>query len=388
MLALIFILIVAGVSWWLGRLSVHTKNATQSPSVQLNKNYFKGLNYLLNEENDKALNIFIKSMSVDRDTIETHLALGGLFRRRGELTRAIRIHQNLLARPTLTTRERVQAELALAYDYLAAGMLDRAEQTFLAVALHTEFEEEAWSRLLDIYQREKRWFQAIDIAERLQVYDPSVRLALAHHHCELAQLAIKKNDLARAATLLTSARKHQRRLARINLLMGDVYSAEAQWSKALQAYQLIVEHDSDYLSEAIPKIVVCYEQLQASDQLEQYLRHCQEKARRTITAIELTKCLRHRSEAEAYTYLTNELKAQPSLRGILFLIELQNQKTPDAGNHFVELNMFYDLAQAILKRRAYYRCSHCGFSGRILFWQCPSCKRWSTMKPIHGIEGD
>jgi len=388
MVVLIFILIVAGVSWWLGRLSVQPKNTIQSTSTQLNKNYFKGLNYLLNEENDKALNIFIKSMSVDGDTIETHLALGGLFRRRGELTRAIRIHQNLLARPTLTARQRVQAELALAYDYLAAGMLDRAEQTFLAVALQTEFEEEAWSRLLDIYQREKRWFQAIDIAERLQVYDPSVRLALAHHHCELAQVAIKKNDLTRAAALLTSARKHQRRLARINLLAGDMYSAEGEWSKALQAYQLVVEHDADYLSEAIAKIVICYERLDAYDQLEEYLRHCQEKARRTITAIELTKCLLRHSEAEAYAYLTSELKAQPSLRGILFLIELQNQKVANTENQLIELNMFYDLAQAILKRRAYYRCNHCGFSGRILFWQCPSCKRWSTMKPIHGIEGD
>lgn len=385
MLVLIFILFVAGFSWWLGRSSVSTKSSSITP-FQLNKNYFKGLNYLLNEENDKALDIFIKSMSVDGDTIETHLALGGLFRRRGELTRAIRIHQNLLARPTLTLRESTQAQLALAYDYLAAGMLDRAEKAFLAVATQPEFEEEAWYRLLDIYQREKRWFQAIDIAGQLQTRDPLVRLSLAHHYCELAQLAIKKSDFSRATALLVSARKHQRRLARIDLLMGEVYYAQSEWAKALQAYQLIVDHDEDYLSEAIPKIVACYEQLQAYDQLEIYLSHCQAKTRRTITAIELTKVIMRRSPAEACAYLNAELKTQPSLRGVLFLIELHKQE--NAENYLIELQMFYDLAQAILKRRAYYRCNHCGFSGRILFWQCPSCKRWSTMKPIHGIEGD
>ena len=257
MLALILILIVAAISWWLGRASA-TKKSNGLTSIQINKNYFKGLNYLLNEENDKALDVFIKSMSIDGDTIETHLALGGLFRRRGELTRAIRIHQNLLARPVLTQRERAQAQLALAYDYLAAGMLDRAEQTFLEIASVAEFQAEVWSRLLDIYQREKRWYQAIDIAEQLQRHDSSIRLALAHYYCELAQLALKKNDFPRVEELLKMARKYQRRLARIDLLLGEMWLAQNQWDKGLQAYQLVVEHDVDYLSEAIPKIVHCY----------------------------------------------------------------------------------------------------------------------------------
>ena len=141
MFVFIVILIIALFAFWLGRRSI-PRHHDQLLKIQISKNYFKGLNYLLNEENDKALDTFIKSMSVDGDTIETHLALGGLFRRRGELTRAIRIHQNLLARPTLTERESAQAQLALAYDYLAAGMLDRAEQTFLAVAQVEEFQDE------------------------------------------------------------------------------------------------------------------------------------------------------------------------------------------------------------------------------------------------------
>ncbi|MCD6046558.1 MAG: N-acetylglucosaminyl transferase [Gammaproteobacteria bacterium] len=382
----IFIFFIA-LAFWLGRRSI-PRNQDQLAKIQISKNYFKGLNYLLNEENDKALNTFIQSMTVDGDTIETHLALGGLFRRRGELTRAIRVHQNLLARPTLTVRERAQARLALAYDYLAAGMLDRAEQSFLEIVDYEEFQEEAWTRLLDIYQREKRWQQAIDVAEKLQRKDPEIRLALAHHHCELAQIALKRSDLTRAEEMLKKARKYQRRLARIDLLLGDLYLAEKKTQKALQTYQLIADHDEDYLSEAIPKVVLCYDELKDDASLETYLAHCQERAPRTMTAIELTKLKLKRSSAEALQYLQTELKKHPSLRGILFLIELQNQQKLFDEKQWSELQTFYNLAQGILHRRAYYRCGHCGFSGRMLFWQCPSCKRWSTMKPIHGLEGD
>jgi lipopolysaccharide biosynthesis regulator YciM len=215
-----------------------------------------------------------------------------------------------------------------------------------------------------------------------------VRLALAHHYCELAQIALKKNKLLHAEELLKKARKVQRRLARTDLLLGDFYFAQGDWERALQTYQQIVDHDEDYLTEAIPKVVNCYESLHDDKTLEKYLIECQKRAPRTLTAIEIAKLKLKTSPQEAFAYLQEELKERPSLRGILYLIELQNQYANANHKNLIELQTFYNLAQGILQRRAYYRCNHCGFSGRILFWQCPSCKRWSTMRPIHGLEGD
>ena len=387
MFKLALVIIACALLFWLGRRSVR-KSDGKTVSIEISKNYFKGLNHLLNEENDKALNSFIKSMSVDGDTIETHLALGGLFRRRGELTRAIRVHHNLLARPTLTLRERTQAQLALAYDYLAAGMLDRAEQNFLEVAQQKEFQEEAWLRLLDIYQRERRWRQAIDIAEKIEPYDASVRLALAHHHCELAQHSLKKNNITFAEEMLKKARKYQRRLARIDLLNGELSAAHQDWSKALNAYELVLEHDPDYLSEVIAPIEQCYEHLHDEAGLENFLNACQKRYPRVATVMALTRIKIKRSWDEGLEYLKQELKQNPSLRGVLYFIELQKEQGVANWDERFELQTFYDLAKGLLQHSAYYRCQHCGFSGRVLFWQCPSCKRWSTMKPIHGIEGD
>ncbi len=381
---LFFVILLTG--FWLGRR--HRSQDSHLVSIQISKNYFKGLNHLLNEENDKALDTFIKSMSVDGDTIETHLALGGLFRRRGELTRAIRVHQNLLARPTLTSRERAQAQLALAHDYLAAGMLDRAEQNFLEVADTQEFQEESWQRLLDIYEREKRWRQAIEIALKFEATDPEVRLALAHHYCELAQYSIKKNNLSFASEMLKKARKYQRRLARIDLLNGSLWMSEGKWEEARQAYQRVAEQDPDYLSETLSPIKQCYEKLQDETGLKKYLFECQKREPRISTAIALTEILFKETPEEAVNYLKSELKLHPSLRGVVYFIELQKKMQSASYNERFDLQTFYDIAMGILKKTATYRCKHCGFSGRILFWQCPSCKRWSSMRPIHGLEGD
>ena len=184
MLLFIFFCLIGFGGFWFGRVTAKPKDP-HFVKLNVNKNYFVGLNYLLNDQNDKALSLLIKSLSVDSDTIETHLALGSLFRKRGELTRAIRIHQNLIARPNLTLAETNQALLALAYDYLAAGVLDRAEQTFWRVTEDPTYKNEAYLKLIDIYQRERRWLQAIDVAMRLSALgDKNIASALAHYHCE------------------------------------------------------------------------------------------------------------------------------------------------------------------------------------------------------------
>src|SRR3990167_1046957 len=153
----------------------------------LPRDYLVGLNFLLNEETDKAVDVFIKMLEVDSDTVETHLAVGKLFRRRGEVDRAIRIHQNLIARPQLEKNYREQSLFELGQDYLSAGMLDRAERVFLELVNAKSHAAQALKILIDIYQQERDWLNAIDMAERYEsATRQNMQPVIAHYYCELA----------------------------------------------------------------------------------------------------------------------------------------------------------------------------------------------------------
>lgn len=383
-----FIFCIIGIAgFWYGRLSAPRLDASKI-KLNLSKNYFVGLHYLLNEQNDKALTLLIKSLSVDSDTIETHLALGSLFRRRGELTRAIRIHQNLIARPNLTTTEKNQALLALAYDYLAAGVLDRAEQTFWAVTEDPSYKTEAYHKLIDIYQRERRWLQAIEVGQRLIALGEK-NIHLAHYYCERAEALIKQQNPAEALKELATAKKHQRRLARIYLLMGDAYSAQKDIPKALSAYQTVQEVDVDYLSEAVPKIVALYQQQPPAEALGLYLEQTHAKWPRVALTHALAEYYaKHHNPAKAIHFLKSEIERQPSLKSLMQWIQFE-QNLPDLHiEHQQQLATLQNLAHQLIQHKPVYRCQQCGFSGRILFWQCPGCKHWGSIKPIHGVEGD
>lgn len=370
----------------------YTATPSRSDHVKLNlsKNYFVGLNYLLNEQNDKALNILIKSLSVDSDTIETHLALGSLFRRRGELTRAIRIHQNLIARPNLSSTEIHQATLALAYDYLAAGMLDRAEQSFWQVCEDPIYKNEALYKLIDIYQRERRWLQAIEVGQQLIARGKkNLHGPLAHFYCERAEVALKQQQADVALKELALAKKHQKSLARIYLLMGAAFAQQNQTTKALEAYQMVQEVDADYLSEAIPKIVQTYRLQQDSRALHQYLERTHQKWPRVSTSIALAEYYaEHQGLSHAIDFLKAEIHKQPSLKNLLQWIQYEQQQSPQSPDIQQHLTTLHNLAQQLIQQKPVYRCQQCGFAGRILFWQCPGCKHWGSIKPIHGVEGD
>lgn len=385
---LLSLLVIFAIGWWFGQKQRY--EPVEHSKIDIAKSYFTGINYLLNEQNDKAVDMLIKSLMIDSDTIETHLTLGSLFRRRGEITRAIRIHQNLIARPTLSSNERAQAEFALAHDYLAAGVLDRAEQRFIAVAENADFQLEAWQKLLDIYQREKRWQAAIDIAKKLHGKNTKgMREVLAHYYCELAQQDLQYKRFAQAEENLKQAQKYFRRLVRIDLLLGDVLLAQNNPAAALKAYRAVQEHDADYLSEAIPKIVNCYQAQAQQKELEEFLTQCLTKTPRTAVITAYANLLAEKeSLASAIHFLQQRLNRSPSLLGLMLLLDLQSKQTHQYDETSQHLDMLHGLSQELLKHKPFYRCQQCGFAGRILFWQCPGCKHWGSIKPIQGVEGE
>lgn len=370
--------------WFLGR----SKKQPTDRTSMWSQDYLTGLNYLLNEQPDKAVDVFIRMLEVDSETVETHLALGNLFRRRGEVDRAIRIHQNLIARPNLAKSQRIQSMLALGRDYMLAGVLDRAERLFLEVIEAGEYTADSLKYLLDIYEQEKDWQQCIAVAQKLEVtIGKSMHQVIAHYYCELAIEPSSKVNRDQGLRYLKRALAVDKQCVRAVLILGAWEAEAGNYKSAIRAYRRVKDQDPDYLSEAIPNIVACYQKLGQEAQLIQYLRNCLEDHPRISIVLILSERLKHwRGESAAADFVTEQLRKRPSVRGLKQLIDLQISLSEGSAKE--KLFLLQKLTEQLIKDKPVYRCGNCGFSGKVLHWQCPSCKQWSMVKPIHGLEGD
>lgn len=383
---LLLLLPLAALSgWYAAKRSIKKQ---KHESEQFPRGYLLGLNYLLNEQPDKAVDVFIKMLEVDSETVETHLALGVLFRRRGEVARAIRIHQNLIARPQLPKQQRIEALLALGQDYLRAGVFDRAERLFLEVSEQgDEYATLAMHLLLDVYQQQKRWEAAIPVAHKLFVNDTSIASYIAHYYCELAVGAQKQKQQKLARRYLEQALEIDKRCVRASLLKGEIEEGEGDFKVAIESYKQVKNQDVDYFSEAIGPIIKCYKHLAEEEELLCYLQDSlKEHPRISIVSAIAEHLQNHHGIQTAITFITEQLHQRPSLRGLRRLIALQLETAQSSAREY--LSVLQEVAERLLKNRPIYRCVHCGFGSKLLLWLCPSCKNWNTVRPIQGLEGD
>ncbi len=373
--------------WW-----VASRNKSQyDPSThnRLSREYVVGLNYLLNEQSDKAVDIFIKLLEVDSDTVETHLALGSLFRRRGEVDRAIRIHQNLIARPQLSMLQRKEALMALGQDYMSAGVIDRAERIFLEVVeLGGSRETSSLHGLLAIYQQEKAWEKALDVIKKLEVSTgTSLHHQAAHYYCEMANQALKINATDRATYCIKQAMSVDAGSVRASLMNASIDMKEGRYKQAIKSLKKVPLQDAEFLSEIIEPLVICHKELDLMPDCVNYLQHTLADHPRASVIFVIAEYLRHSDNMDtAIDFVADNLRKHPSIRGLNRLIywhlESAHGKVRD------KLQMLYDITSKFLDNKPVYRCGHCGFGGKHLHWHCPSCKQWGRMKPIHGLEGD
>jgi lipopolysaccharide biosynthesis regulator YciM len=316
------------------------------------------------------------------------LALGSLFRRRGEVDRAIRIHQNLIARPQLNRTQRAEALLALGQDYLCAGVLDRAEHLLLEVVdLQASQSEESLKLLLEIYQREKAWDNAINIAEQLKHANPDIRVHVAHFLCEKAQLAWDSAERDKSLRLLNQALQKDANAVRASVLLGDYNLQLANYKLALYHYNQVWQQDKEYISTVIDNLVACYEHLGKEQELQAYLTEMLKQHSNATVLLALAKRLSLRDGVDAaMAFLAKELKRHPTLKGLQYLVELQssNALVIEKDN----LSMLQDLIDSLLETKPTFRCNRCGFSGRVLHWSCPGCHAYNSVKPICGPEGE
>lgn len=384
---LLLLLPVAAVcGWYYG--SRKSTTTAKRPNSSLPRDYFVGLNYLINEQPDKAVDVFIKLLEVDSDTVETHLALGSLFRRRGEVDRAIRIHQNIIARPQLAKQQRIYALAELAQDYLSAGVLDRAERLLLELIDLGENTASSLQNLLHIYQQQKDWEQAIVIAQKLEMVSRrSMRTMIAHFYCELAEQLRDKNQWQRADYYLKRATVTDSRCARASIIKADMYLKQSEFKSAIQHLQQVKQQDPDYISEVIGPLCHCYEQLKKEEELMTYLEECLADYPRVSVVLALADLYRKwQGDRSAIEFIASQIQEHPSLRGLAHLIELYLDNS--YGDARSKLLILRELVADLLAAKPIYRCTHCGFPAKHLFWQCPKCRSWSTVKPIHGVEGD
>jgi len=389
---LLFLAIAIG--WYLGRRS---SGKSTGPS-ELPSQYYKGLNYILDDHPDGAIDAFIDALEVNSETLETHIALGNLLRRRGEVDRAIRIHQNLLARPSLPRPQVHQAHLELAKDYISAGLLDRAERLLLDLKEESsEQRRAARQHLLEIYQSERDWEQAVEVARELLPrkkllggggarkgeLGQDVSVVLAHYYCEMAAERCVQGEVQAARSLLNDALSQDRNCVRASLMLGDLEFEAGHFKQAVKALRQVRQQDADYVPETIAVLRQCYSELGDDRELKSYLQSCLETVPSTSLILAVAEDMRQsQGDEQAREFLALQLADWPSLRGLAKFVGLQVEAA--TGETRDNLSLVQRLVGRLISERPAYRCSHCGFAGIHLHWFCPGCKYWGTMKAIRG----
>ncbi len=377
-------LLLAAAGWAMGRFGERDDEDAPPP---LNIDYLKGLNFLLNEQTDQALEHFLRMVRVDDKTIETHFALGSLFRRRGEIDRAIRIHQNIIARPDIASEQRDQALYSLAKDYLSAGLLDRAENLFVRLAQGSRYQVQSLEALCGVYEQERDWEKAIDAGQRLEVIGGrSLALQIAHYHCELAEAAALKKDFAAARKFVKKAQAGRPRTMRGALTRAHIARDTDDNKTALKLYHRIIDENTYLIAEALPEIVAIYKRENATAELERALQALLKKNPDMASLVAYTAIVNDLGGIKVIDdcveqYMLNE----PTLGEF---VDLQQLSSGDKESKVSALAKVRSALSKLASSTPRYQCQECGFSSQRLLWQCPSCRNWETQRPASRVQFD
>ena len=368
--------VAAASGWWIGR-----RDARPPGDGDREPKFFRGINYLLNEQPDKAIDVFLKLAEVDSETVETHLALGALFRRRGEVDRAIRVHQNLVARLTLDNAERGYALYELGRDYLLAGLFDRAESLFNELVERGLQQRRALRGLIEIYQAEKEWHKCLETAQALQrLSDESLHTEIAHYHCELAEQGLRDGRTESARSHLLDAQAVDPDCIRASLVQARMEMAAGDAETAALLYRRVAQRGPRYLPAMLPGLLECWRRL-GSESVMAELEALFEQHPSPPLMLRLCDAIEaERGAVAARSFLRDYLRRRADLSGVerMLAIRIASQHAPTA----LEDRVLLDVIRHQLARKPVYQCDHCGFEARELHWQCPSCKHWGSIKAV------
>lgn len=374
---LLLLAMVAGAAVTLG---ITRKRSRRSSATGYPQGYVQGVQDLFSSQPDKAVAVFMKMLELDPSTVEPHFALATLFRKKGEVERAIRIHQNLISRADLDSEHKRRALEGLARDYLHAGLLDRAE-TIANNLLETDPKNQEGMRiLLSIFELESEWEKAIAVAEKLLGTGGIAPSVLAQYYCELAEIHRQGGNESAARKTIKQALNHDEESPRAGMILGDIETASGHVRAAIRHYQRVAWKSPEYLSEIVAPMLTCFERTEASQATFNTLKKLVLDQSAIDPVLQMTEYMIGRGDvAEAGEYIRGFLRDKPSLEGLRYLID-QTPVDEHSGteNQKVIQDTIYKLSSASKR----YRCDKCGFSGQKLHWQCPSCRVWGQTRPI------
>ncbi len=378
-----FLILAAGLGW---AFEHFTREREDQRPDKITADYIRGLNLVLNRKTDEALELFVKMAKVDDETLETHFALGHLFRRRGEVDRAIRVHQNLLARPSLNEAQRHQARFALAEDYFGAGLFDRAEQLFAELAASRTQGQAALERLVDIYEREREWDKAIETYRQLERETGEPKGRIPQYFCELAERARIAGDPKGAAAYLDEADREGAGGLRGSFTRALIAKGQGRYEQAIALYERVLAADRRFMAELLPELVACYRALGRRPEFDDYVDGL----------VQNDPSLR---KDLAYAAIVGDLAESPALRRciegfvesnevLMDLVNIDDFRTasPEIRERTIK-RVVRGLRQLAMKS-VRYRCTNCGYGTQKLIWHCPSCKQWETVRPVQTFQFD
>jgi len=381
MSALLWLLLpIAAFSGWVAATRHYKKTEKkQIPEVYKPPGNPAVTNRFSHTQPDRAVDIVIDKLEVSTETVEVHLALGKLYRKSGEVNRAIRFHQNLTEKHSLPESQRVSILFELGRDYLAAGLLDRAERIFKDLLTTDEFEAVSSKALIEVYQQEKEWDLALEFSELYEkLSGKSQRTRIGHYLCEKAE---KLGDEAEKQLILLSALKRDKHCVRANILLGELSFGQLKPDEALGYYIAAVNQDSVYLSTVFDHIVHCFQLLSKNEELLTVLpsaiKNHQYISVDTVTPEENSRQISYKKSLK---YAENQLTKEPTMSLLSQYILLYLDDTTITDRKMV--NRIKDALSQVIKNNASYKCVACGIGVHALQWQCPSCTNWSTIKPI------
>lgn len=401
----LLVLIGLVAAWFLGYRSQYRKNKrnkSSSSDSAFGKDYFIGLNYLLNDEPDGAIDIFISSLELSAKTLQSCLALGTLLRRRGKVDRSISVFQELLAWPQLSSDELDNVKVELVKSYIAAGLLDRAEGLLEELqSANSEIKKQALVQGLTVYQLEKDWLKGIATLEELLKICVSSQRGLylkqaSHFFCELAEGEIAVQHNASAREYLKKAFQMDKNNVRTSILLGKLEIHLKNYKEAIKALSRIKQQDKKFVSEAFPLILNCYQKSAQNKKLQKFIQEGLDSSSSAIVLLGITGYIEEESGRQAASdFLLEKLKERPSLRMLSRALLLAanrsdgNDKvgsTPDVIDT-ESLLLFHNILKDYIKTQALYRCDNCGFQLKSLHWMCPGCSSWGDVKPEHVMPG-
>lgn len=383
MLELLFLLlpVAAGYGWIMGRNS--TKQRAVKSKASLSKQYSDGLNFLLSDQEEKAVEHLIEFLEVNADTLETHLTLANLFRKRGEIDKAIEIHEHL-DKLQLDTPQAQKVTIELAKDYISAGMLDRAEKVLLNISIGKENQDEVLQMLVSIYQTMKDWNKSDQLVENHKNLGKRLTCTLSHHCCELAD-ETKDNDSV--VKWYQKALRYDGNCVRALLALAQMAEDSEKYQQAIEQYHHIIDLDKSYTPLVLDKIEQCFVNLgdrqQYYDYLQQAFNACQSNSGKPCISL-LIKYSAYMTEFDsaqvALDFVMQALEKEPNVRAFAQVLALESKVTSskEAAEQFARITA---LVNQYLAKKPAFECHQCGFATRQHYWLCPSCQTWGSSKP-------